>query len=113
MGEIFRNVQEQLRCISGRSNETITPDTEIYRDLGLYGDDVAFDVVLWATREFGMEGVFHLNEYVPGESNFRCLRRLVRKLFGLKERQCKVSRFAISFPRLKRSVCLTLQTVRD
>jgi|ERR1041385_6216919 hypothetical protein len=89
MDETFRKVEQQLRSISARRNVQITPDTEIYRDLGIYGDDAAFDVVIWATEEFGMEGIFHLWDYVPGERTFFWLSTLVEKLLGRKERQYK------------------------
>jgi hypothetical protein len=78
-------VEEHLRPWA--RGAAITPDTELYRDLGIYGDDLAFDIVLWATGEFGMEGSFHLAEYAPGEQLFSRLRDWVRELLGMKPRQ--------------------------
>jgi hypothetical protein len=54
MNETFLRVEEHLLPWARRT--AITPDTELYRDLGIYGDDLAFDVVLLATREFGIKG---------------------------------------------------------
>jgi hypothetical protein len=85
MNATLRKVEERLRPWA--RGKPITLDTELYRDLGMYGDDLAFDVVLWATREFGVEGTFYLSDYAPGEQNFRPLKRLLCKLIGLKERQ--------------------------
>lgn len=86
MNEIFRRVEEHLRpWARGRA---ITLDTELYGDLGIYGDDLAFDVVLWATREFGIAGKVHLPNYAPGEQTFPPrLSDWVRKLFGVEPRQ--------------------------
>jgi hypothetical protein len=83
-----RRVEENLRPWA--RGAAITPDTELYRDLGIYGDDLAFDVVLWATREFGMTGDFHLTKYAPGEQTFHPLRGWVcHRLLGMKLRQFK------------------------
>jgi hypothetical protein len=46
-------------------------------------------VVLWATREFGIKGNFHLAKYAPGEQSFHRLRGWVRQLLGMKPRQFK------------------------
>ena len=68
----------------------IGPETELYRDLGIYGDDLAFDVVLWAQREFGVvEGSLRLGDYAPGEHPFRGVLRFLAKLAGKKERTYK------------------------
>ena|SRR6267154_6746870 len=84
MDDTFRRVEKHLRPWA--RGTPITLDTELYRDLGMYGDDLAFDVVLWATREFGVEGVFHLFNYAPGERPFRPMWRFLRKRIGWKER---------------------------
>ena len=88
MDETFRKVEERLRQISPRALP-ITPNTELYRDLGLYGDDLAFDLVLWARREFGVAGIFRLTDYAPGEMPFRTIWNLLRRIVGKTERQYK------------------------
>ncbi len=85
MNEVFRRVEEHLRPWA-RGGQ-LTPETNLYRDLGMYGDDLAFDVVIWATREFGVEGNFHLTRYAPAEHSFPWLRRTLRRLFGKKPPQ--------------------------
>ncbi len=91
MDDAFRQVENQLLKVSvaRRRGIAITLETELYRDLGMYRDDIAFDVVLWATREFGIEGQFHLTDYAPGESLFRFLWKPLAKLMGKKEPQYK------------------------
>jgi hypothetical protein len=85
MTETFRRIEEHLRPWA--RGTAITPDTEVYRDLGIYGDDLAFDVVLWATGEFGVEGRLNVAKYAPGERPFHGLRKWLRRLFGIKSRQ--------------------------
>ena len=60
----------------------ITPDTELYGDLGFYGDALVFDVIFWAHREFGVEwGNFRLDDYAPGEMPIlRPLAKLVGRM---------------------------------
>jgi hypothetical protein len=86
MSETFRRVEEHLRPWA--RGMPITSDTEISHDLGIYGDDLAFDVVLWATREFGVEGVFvGLWDRAPGERNFGYLWRWWKRRRGVKDRR--------------------------
>jgi hypothetical protein len=84
--EIFRKVAEYLSNVTGpdRRVSPITRDTEVYRDLGIYGDDV-FELVLWINREFGSMPPFELSRFAPGETSL--LSRMVRKVLGLKESQ--------------------------
>ncbi len=69
MDETFRKVEAHLRKLlpPRKLAIPITPETELYGDLGMYGDVIAFDVVLWASREFGVEGTFRLDDYARGE----------------------------------------------
>ena len=85
MKETFRRVEEHL--LPWARGTAISPDTELYRDLGIYGDDLAFDVMHWATREFGVEGSFYLARYAPREQPFYRLHSWVRRLLGMKPRQ--------------------------
>ncbi len=81
-----RQVVERLREISGERQLPITEHTEIYADLGIYGDDIAFDLILWLREELGVEGEFKMSRYVPGEGFFRPVTRArIRKLFGLQK----------------------------
>src|ERR1700745_1578168 len=82
MDETFHKVEEHLRKLLPPRKRAmpITPETELYRDLGMYGDVLAFDLVLWAHREFGVEGSFRLTDYAPGEMT--ALGCLAAKLSG-------------------------------
>jgi hypothetical protein len=49
----------------------ISADTEIYYDLGIYGDVLYFDLVDWIHKEFGTTfDHFNLGAYAPGEQGF-------------------------------------------
>jgi hypothetical protein len=92
MDDTFRKVEEHLRKMVPlrRLGMPITLDTELYLDRGLYGDDIVFDLVLWAEREFGVEGSFRLTDHAPGEHLLPPgLWRSLRKLTGTKEREYK------------------------
>jgi hypothetical protein len=90
MDNTFRKVEEHLRELLPPRKRAmpITAETELYRDLDMYGDVLAFDVVVWAEREFGVVGgSFCVTDYGPGECPFRGLWRFFGKLTGKKERQ--------------------------
>jgi hypothetical protein len=91
MDDTFRKVEEHLLKVSRARHRgiSITPETELYLDLGMYGDDIAFDVVMWVHREFGVEGTFHVTDYCPPEGPLHRLRLLVGRLMRKKERQYK------------------------
>jgi hypothetical protein len=81
----FAKVAEYLSAHMARNKGslTITRETAVYQDLGLYGDDV-FELVVWLHREFGVQTNFTFGVYAPGES-FSPLSlaiRLVRRLLG-------------------------------
>lgn len=61
--------------------QPITDATEIYYDLGLYGDDI-FEFVLWAEKELGIVAEFDMRKYCPGEIPFMRLGRALAKVFG-------------------------------
>ena len=86
--EIFRKVAEYLSTVAplSRLGSPVTRETEVYRDLGLYGYDI-FELILWINREFGSMPPFELSRFAPGEENFRPLFRMIRKILGRKELQ--------------------------
>jgi hypothetical protein len=76
--------------ISGKSRpRPVDANTEIYKEMGIYGDDFVFDLVLWAEREFGLPPNVNMSDYVPGESNFPWAARLFRHLLRIPESQFK------------------------
>ena len=91
MDDPFRKVEEHLQKVSVARHRTmlITSETELYRDLRMYGDALFFDLVLWAKREFGVEANLRIGDYGPGEWPHLRLFRLLAKLVGKKERQYK------------------------
>jgi hypothetical protein len=84
-GGTLRKVEEYLARFRAGG---ITPETELYGDLGIYGDDI-FELVLWTHREFGVEPNLRIAEYAPGEWPFVRLCRALAKLIGRKERKYK------------------------
>src|SRR5262249_46782579 len=68
---------------------TVTLETELYCDLGMYGDDLAFELVFWANREFGVAPNLRISDYGPSEGVFVPVARVLRKLMGRSERQYK------------------------
>ncbi len=74
--QAFDPVSDYLREVSGPKVRglPIALDTELYRDLGLYGDDL-WELALWLNREFGVVGTFVTTRYGPSESPFARLRR--------------------------------------
>jgi hypothetical protein len=91
MDDTFRKVEEHLLKISAARHLTIpiTYETELYRDLRMYGDVLFFDLVLWARREFNVEPNLRVRDYGPGEWPHLWVFRLAAKLLGKKERQYK------------------------
>jgi hypothetical protein len=46
--------------------QSITDDTEVYYDLGIFGHDL-YEFVVWVSKEFGIERRINLDEYGPRE----------------------------------------------
>jgi hypothetical protein len=88
---ILKSVIEQVSAISGaeRRGLSVDADTEIYKQLGIYGDDFVFGLVGWVKREFDVPPDVKMSDYVPYESNFRWAGRLFRHLLRLPEPQFK------------------------
>jgi hypothetical protein len=67
--------------MGARKNVPISDATEIYYDLGLYGDDI-FDLVVWAKKELGIAFPLELKKYAPAETNFFRIRRWLQRTIG-------------------------------
>jgi hypothetical protein len=82
--EIFHEVAERLSKITAPRNRifSITGDTEIYRDPGIYGDEIV-DLVWWLEREFGVKTNINPFKCAPHESPFFQASRAMRRLIGL------------------------------
>jgi hypothetical protein len=86
--EVFRKVVVWLSR-STAVNTKLTPitlETEVYYDLGLYGDDL-YELVMRLYREFGVGPELRLAEYGPREWPFHRCRRIIRKLLSRSEPQ--------------------------
>jgi hypothetical protein len=83
-------VIEQVAKISPKSrSRSVGADTEIYKEMGIYGDDFVFDLVWWVEREFGVSPNVNMSDYVPSEANFPWVGRLFRRLLRIPEPQFK------------------------
>lgn len=66
---------EKLGVVS-KKREEIFESTEIYYDLGIFGDDF-FDLVMWLAREYQISTNINFLDYGPKEKNFS-----FSKIFG-------------------------------
>jgi hypothetical protein len=91
MDDTFHRVEEHLLKVSVARHRAIliTSETELYRDLRMYGDVLFFDLALWAERKFGVEPNLRVGDYGPGEWPFGHLFRLLARLVGKKEQKYK------------------------
>ena len=66
--EVFHKVVERLVKMASPQTRSIpiTMDTEIYRDLRIYGDEIV-DLVVWLSEEFGIVGATNPFIYAPRE----------------------------------------------
>jgi hypothetical protein len=60
----------------------ITEETEVYRDLGIYGDEIV-DLVWWLEREFGVKTNINPFRYAPREVAFFGILRTIRRSTGI------------------------------
>jgi hypothetical protein len=82
--EVLSKVVEKLsRMIPPElRSRPITEDTEIYRDLGIYGDEIV-DLVWWLEKEFGLETNINPFKYAPREFPFFRAWRAIGRTMGL------------------------------
>jgi hypothetical protein len=87
--EVFRRVVERLSGMTLPKNRAfpITEDTEVYRDLEIYGDEIV-DLVWWLEREFGVTTNVDPFKYAPREYPFFQALKKIKKIIGI-ERQYK------------------------
>jgi hypothetical protein len=84
-----QNTQVFLK-LTGHLRQAVAPDkrllpitlqTEVYHNLGIYGDDL-FDLLLWINKEFGVTLDLNIGDYGPTEWPFLRIRKLLSKFFG-------------------------------
>jgi hypothetical protein len=81
--EVLRKVVERLHKMTApqyRANP-ITEETEIYGDLGIFGDEIV-DLVWWLEKEFGVKTDVNPFRYAPREGAFVGMLRTIRKTMG-------------------------------
>lgn len=67
--ETYRKLAEKLMALTATRGVSISLDTEVFRDLRIYGIEL-LELFLWINREFGIELKVDLSMYAPGESQF-------------------------------------------
>lgn len=88
--ETFKKVAAYFEKASPRRlSSPISPETEIYKDLGLYGDDV-YEFLMWVEKEFGVQIMVTFGKYVPTESPLFWAREAFRRACGLSYESFKV-----------------------
>jgi hypothetical protein len=83
--EVFRKVVERIYKMAApqyRSNP-ITKETEIYHDLGIFGDEIV-ELVWWLEKEFGVKTNVNPFRYAPREGALGGMLRMIRKTMGFK-----------------------------
>jgi hypothetical protein len=66
--QALQKISDQLSKMAAPKDRllSITEDTEIYRDLGIYGDEI-IELVWWLEREFGIKPSMNPSIYAPRE----------------------------------------------
>jgi len=82
--EVFRKVVERLSKMTAPQKRAlpITEDTEVYRDLGNYGDEIV-SLVWWLDKEFGVKPNTNPFRYAPHEFPFSGAVRKIRRVVGI------------------------------
>ena len=86
-GELYNKIVDHLSNKGwevSRKGHPISLDSQIYHDLGIWGDDF-FELVLWIHKEFGVQPMADLRNYVPLEGNSSLVYPIIRKLLGRPE----------------------------
>lgn len=79
----YRKVVEKLTTMASLKTDltTIGPETEIYQDLRIYGDDL-FELLIWINDEFDVQIIIEGAKYAPGETPFFAITQAIRKALG-------------------------------
>jgi len=81
--EIYKKVATQLRTMTSlkAGSVSISPETEIYADLKIYGDDL-FEFLIWISNEFGVQVTVAGGKYAPSEMPFFKVVEAFKKAVG-------------------------------
>jgi hypothetical protein len=85
--EVFEKVIERLSRMAAPQYRArpIAEDTELYRDLGIYGDEIV-DLIWWLNKEFGVQTNVDPFIYAPREFPFFGVLRTIRRALGRETR---------------------------
>ncbi len=69
--ETYRKVVARLQTMTPlrTTSVSIEPETEVYADLKIYGDDL-FEFLVWIQKEFGVQVIVAGGKYAPSEMPF-------------------------------------------
>jgi len=81
---LFSAVVARMEGLGRRPSEPITLSTELYRDLSIYGHDLA-ELVQWANQEYGVPITINIHDFAPREIPFFRLIGAARRLLGMRE----------------------------
>jgi hypothetical protein len=78
--ETYSKVIAKLKTMAPLNTDTasINPETEIYPDLKIYGDDL-FEFLIWIDKEFGVQVFVAGGKYVPSETPFFAVTEAFKK----------------------------------
>lgn len=77
---LFEKISAKLNVMPIYNNRTIGMETEIYKDLGLYGFDF-FEFFMWVEDFYNVTIRFeNLSEYCPSENGLEPLRHLLCRI---------------------------------
>jgi hypothetical protein len=81
--DALKKVTDQLLRMTApqRRPSPITEGTEVYCDLGIYGDDIV-ELIWWLEKEFGVTTNINPSRYAPGEMPFSPIVRSIGKILG-------------------------------
>ena len=82
--EVFRKVVAQLSKMTAPQYRAlpITENTEVYRDLKIYGDEIV-SLVWWLEKEFGVKTNINPFKYAPHELPLVWAVLPIRKILGI------------------------------
>jgi hypothetical protein len=81
--EAYKKVVAQLRKMTPKKagSVSINPETEIYADLKIYGDDL-FEFLIWISKEFGVQVIVAGGKYAPSEVPFFKVVEAFKRVIG-------------------------------
>lgn len=86
-GELYSKIVDQIDNKgwgAPRKGHLISLDSQVYNDLGVWGDDF-FELVLWMHKEFGVQAMAGFENYAPPDGTSSLGYPIIRKLLGRSE----------------------------